>query len=42
MFMSKKEKLAKYNALAKEYRETVKKLWKSKRRRAKNSLGATK
>ena len=25
MFMSKKEKLAKYNALAKEYRETVKK-----------------
>lgn len=25
MFMSKKEKLAKYNALAKEYAETVKK-----------------
>lgn len=25
MFMPKKEKLAKYNALAKEYRETVKK-----------------
>lgn len=25
MFMSKKEKLATYNALAKEYRETVKK-----------------
>lgn len=42
MFMPKKEKLAKYNALAKEYRETVKKLWKSKRRRAKNSLGAIK
>lgn len=48
LFMTKKEKLAKKeelnakrDALAKEYAETVKRVWRLKQRRVKSFLGAT-